>query len=103
MRSRVEALESEAARPDLWEDRERAEKLLREKSLLERDAAQIDRLAEMLDEVGVLLELADEVDERLSQLEARVRDLTDERDKLERKLQRDSPLKPPFGFTHDML
>jgi polyphosphate kinase 2 len=38
--------------------------------------------------------LADEVDERLSELEARVRDLTDERDKLERKLQRDSPLKP---------
>ena len=70
MRSRVEALETEAARPDLWEDRERAEKLLREKSSLERDLAQVDRLAEMLEEVGVLLELADEEDDASTRAEA---------------------------------
>ncbi len=70
MRNRIEALELETARPDLWEDRERAEKLLREKSLLERDVAQVDRLAEMLDEVEVLLELADEADDPSTRAEA---------------------------------
>jgi peptide chain release factor 2 len=70
LRSRIEALEAEAARPDLWEDRERAEKLLREKSSLERDVSQIDRLTEMLDDVEVLLELADEADDASTRAEA---------------------------------
>jgi peptide chain release factor 2 len=70
LRGRIEALESEVARPDLWEDRERAEKLLREKSSLERDVAQVDRLAEMLEDVGVLLELADEADDPSTRAEA---------------------------------
>ena len=70
LRSRIESLELDAARPDLWEDRERAEKLLREKSSLERDIAQIDRLAEMLDDVEVLLELADEADDASTRTEA---------------------------------
>ncbi len=69
-RSRIEALGLETARPDLWEDRERAEKLLREKSSLERDVAQINRLAEMLDDVEVLLELADEADDASTRTEA---------------------------------
>ena len=66
----MEALGLEAARPGLWEDRERAEKLLREKSSLERDVAQIDRVAEMLDDVEVLLELADEADDASTRAEA---------------------------------
>jgi peptide chain release factor 2 len=70
LRSRIEALELDVARPDLWEDRERAEKLLREKSSLERDVAQIDRLAEMLDDAEVLLELADEADDASTRMEA---------------------------------
>jgi peptide chain release factor 2 len=70
LRSRIEALELDAARPDLWEDRERAEKLLREKSSLERDVGQIDRLAEMLDDAEVLLELADEADDASTRTEA---------------------------------
>ena len=70
LRRRIEALEAEAARPGLWEDRERAEKLLREKSSLERDVSQIDRLTEMLDDVEVLLELADEADDASTRTEA---------------------------------
>ena len=70
LRSRIEALELDAARPDLWDDRERAEKLLREKSSLERDLAQVDRLAEMLEDVEVLLELADEADDASTRAEA---------------------------------
>jgi peptide chain release factor 2 len=70
LRRRIEVLELDAARPDLWEDRERAQKVLREKSSLERDVAQVDRLAEMLDEVEVLLELADEADDPSTRAEA---------------------------------
>jgi peptide chain release factor 2 len=70
LRGRVGVLELDAARPDLWEDRERAEKLLREKSSLERDLAQVDRLAVMLDDVEVLLELADEADDASTRAEA---------------------------------
>jgi len=70
LRSRIEGLEQDAARPNLWEDRERAERVLREKSSLERDVAQVDRLAEMLDDVEVLLELADEADDASTRAEA---------------------------------
>jgi peptide chain release factor 2 len=78
LRSRIKALELDTARPDLWEDRERAERLLREKSSLERDLAQVDRLAEaqvdrlaeMLEDVEVLLELADEADDPSTRAEA---------------------------------
>jgi peptide chain release factor 2 len=70
LRARVELLEQEAGRPDLWEDRERAEKLLREKSALERDLGQIERLTVRLEDVEVLLELADEADDATTRVEA---------------------------------
>jgi peptide chain release factor 2 len=73
LRRRVAALESEVARPDLWEDRERAEKLLREKSSLERDLGELARLVEALEEVEVLLELADEADDASTRAEAAAR------------------------------
>jgi peptide chain release factor 2 len=95
LRSRVETLESEAARPDLWEDRERAEKLLREKSSLERDLAQVDRLAEMLEEVGVLLELADEADDPSTRAEAAEK-LTETEEELA-----DAELQTLLGGEHD--
>jgi peptide chain release factor 2 len=44
--------------------------VLREKSSLARDLAQIDRLAEMLEDVEVLLELADEADDPSTRAEA---------------------------------
>ena len=70
LRRRVAALGSEVARPDLWEDRERAEKLLREKSSLERDLGELARFAEAFEEVEVLLELADEAEDASTRAEA---------------------------------
>jgi peptide chain release factor 2 len=65
----------------LWEDRERAEKVLRLKSAAERELATYDALATGLEDASVLLELAREEDddetrvETLGRLEATERDL----------------------------
>jgi peptide chain release factor 2 len=46
------------ARPDLWDSREQAERILREKRGVERELETFDRLAGALEDAGVLLELA---------------------------------------------
>jgi peptide chain release factor 2 len=58
LRARLAALEREVARPDLWESREQAERILREKRGVEREIATFDQLAASLEDAGVLLELA---------------------------------------------
>jgi peptide chain release factor 2 len=70
LRQRLEALESEAGRPDLWEDREAAERILRDKRNAEREIGFFDSLAMNLDDAGVLLELAAEADDEQTRLEA---------------------------------
>ncbi len=55
LRARYEELETEMARPDLWDDREKAEKVSREKSALEEELALYDRLESNLEDIGVLL------------------------------------------------
>ena len=63
LRARLGALEQETARPDLWEDREQAQKILREKSRIERDIEGYDRIAGSLEDADVLLQLAIEADD----------------------------------------
>jgi len=63
LRERLEALEQESARPDLWEDREQAQKILREKSRIERDVAAFDCVAADLEDAEILLQLAIEADD----------------------------------------
>jgi peptide chain release factor 2 len=58
LRARLEALERDAARPDLWDSREQAERILREKRGVEREIATFARLEGALEDAGVLLELA---------------------------------------------
>jgi peptide chain release factor 2 len=60
MAERLAGLAREAERPDLWEDRERAERVLREKSGLERELSRFDALARALDDAEVLTELGAE-------------------------------------------
>ena len=64
LRARLGELQDDSARPELWEDRERAEKVLREKSRVERELSFFDGLANTLEEGEVLLELAAEADDR---------------------------------------
>jgi peptide chain release factor 2 len=70
MRARRAALEEEAARPDLWNDRARAEQLLREKRAVEREVDLFDALARSLEDASVLLDLADEADDAETRDEA---------------------------------
>jgi peptide chain release factor 2 len=58
------------ARPDLWDEREQAERILREKSGVERELAGFDSLAGALEDAGVLLELAAEADDAEARAEA---------------------------------
>jgi peptide chain release factor 2 len=83
LRARFEELEIELGRPDLWDDRERAQKIAREKSALEDELALHDSLESGLADAEVLLELADEADdddtrreaaEKLAALEATIED-----------------------------
>jgi peptide chain release factor 2 len=80
-RARLRELEGIAADPSLWNDRERAQEVLREKSRIERDLDFHERTAELESDVGVLLELAEqeqdeetarEAEDRLRELETRL-------------------------------
>ncbi len=70
LKERVQALEQESAAPDLWEDRERAERLLRDKSAAERELGFFEALENGLDDAGALLELAVEADDPSTLAEA---------------------------------
>jgi peptide chain release factor 2 len=69
LHARQQALEQEAARPDLWEDRERAERTLREKRGVEREIALFEGLGRRLEDAEVLLELAREADDAATRAE----------------------------------
>ena len=58
------------SRPDLWDDRERAEKTSRAKTSLERELALFDELEAALDDAATLLELAEEADDDDTRAEA---------------------------------
>jgi peptide chain release factor 2 len=59
-RERLVQLESEAARPDLWDDRETAEKISRELSEVRDDLDVYDRLAAAIDDAETLAQLGAE-------------------------------------------
>ena len=69
MRARQGELEAATADPNLWNDRERAERVSREKNHLEREIALYDELEVSLDDAEALLELANEEDDEASRSE----------------------------------
>jgi peptide chain release factor 2 len=87
LRTRSRELSEATARPDLWEDREAAERLTREKNALERELALYDRLEEALEDAEVLLELAEEADDDQTRAEAREKFCLVERDLEEAEMQ----------------
>jgi len=81
-------LEEASGQPDLWNDRERAEQVLREKRQVERELELFDRLAGALEDAGVLLDLADEADDDQTRTEAAERLAGAERELGEAELRR---------------
>ncbi|MFP6605286.1 MAG: PCRF domain-containing protein, partial [Myxococcota bacterium] len=70
LRARLEELNAEISRPDLWDDREKAKKTSREKTSLERELSLFDELESSLDDAATLLELAEEADDNEARGEA---------------------------------
>jgi len=70
LRRRHDALEAELAKPDLWNDPENARKVGREKSVIESELGLYERIESGLDDVEVLLELADEAEDEETRSEA---------------------------------
>ena len=70
LRERIAELEHQSSDPDLWNDRDRAEQLLREKRGAEREVARYDALIGALDDAEVLIELAAEADDEATRAEA---------------------------------
>jgi len=95
MRERQAELEREAARPDLWGDREQAQAVLREKARVERELALFERLGKDLEDAEVLLDLADEAGDAETRDEATTR-LADAGRTLE-----DAELQRLLGGEHD--
>ncbi len=83
------------ARPDLWNDRERAERISRAKSSLESELRLYDGLASALDDADVLLELADEADD-----DETLREAAENFDEIDRELE-DAELRQLLGGEHD--
>jgi len=85
----------ELGRPDLWDDRERAQKIAREKSSLEDELSLHDSLASGLDDAEVLLELADEADDEDTRRE------TAEKLEVLEGIIEDAELRQLLGGEHD--
>jgi peptide chain release factor 2 len=94
-RDRANALEETSADPQLWNDRERAESLMREKRRLEREIGVFDALERAHSDAEVMLELAEseEDDDALREAVERV-------DALEQRLE-EAELRRLLSGEHD--
>jgi peptide chain release factor 2 len=70
LRERLSELEQRSGDPSLWDDREQAEKVLRDKAALERQVTLFDDLGTALDDGEVLIELGAEADDDDTRREA---------------------------------
>ncbi|MEN8160956.1 MAG: peptide chain release factor 2, partial [Myxococcota bacterium] len=95
LRERLASRDEEAARPDLWNDRERAEQVLREKRSVERELGFLNALTASLSDAAVLLELAEEAGDAETRAEA-----AQKLGECERDLA-DAELRQLLGGDHD--
>jgi len=67
-RERYQDLEAQSELPEFWEDPSTAQKILKEKGLMERTVKDWEALSEMVEEVETLIELgAEEADEEMAE------------------------------------
>ncbi|MHB1843450.1 MAG: peptide chain release factor 2 [Deltaproteobacteria bacterium] len=69
-RARVKVIEAESASPGFWDQNQKAQGLLKEKSLLEQTLTRFDAQLRALEDAGILLDLADEAHDDASRAEA---------------------------------
>ncbi len=71
LRSRVEELEKETMEPDFWANQEKAQKVMKEKKSLEDRLNELDSLGNRLEDLKVMIEMAEELDDADTADEAR--------------------------------
>jgi peptide chain release factor 2 len=82
LRAQVASLEEETARPDLWDDPENGQKITSQLAHRQGELRRVTGLRQRLDDLGVLYDLAEEMDDSSSQEEAEA-----ERAKLRRDIE----------------
>ena len=70
MRVEVERLEAEASAPDLWDDQAHAQLVTSRLSFVQAEIAKVTGLRQRIDDVAVMLDLADEMDDDDTRTEA---------------------------------
>ncbi|REE98497.1 peptide chain release factor 2 [Thermomonospora umbrina] len=70
MRADIARLREESADPDLWSDQERAQQVTRKLSHLESELTRVTSLRQRLEDVTTLYEMADEMDDTDTRVEA---------------------------------
>ncbi len=90
---RLGQLDAEMGAPSFWEDNRRAQELIRERSELQRLVTRATELGKQAEDLGVLLELADEVGDGSLDTEIAdgLRQLQRELDEFELKLMLSGP------------
>lgn len=96
LRAQLMELETEMARPDLWDDRDTAQRVGREKNAVEKELALHDRVGSGLDDAEVLLELAEEAEDRET-----IEEVVEKCDEIERVLG-GAELQQLLGGEYDM-
>src|SRR5918911_4545826 len=69
-REQLERIEARASAPDFWNDQEAAQKLMSERSRLERAVARQSEFESSIEDAGVLLEFVEEDEASLAELGA---------------------------------
>ncbi|MFN2455947.1 MAG: peptide chain release factor 2 [Pyrinomonadaceae bacterium] len=74
-RTELSNSEAQAAAPDFWNDQETAQKLLQQRSRLERIISRQEEFEKAIDDAGVLFEFAEEDEDSLKELRALIKRL----------------------------
>ena len=77
-REELKRIENEASSPDFWNDQEAAQKLLQQRSVLERKIQRQEHFDSRTEDAGVLLEFAEEDEESLQELRSLIAQLEHE-------------------------
>lgn len=79
LREDIQELESRIAAPGFWDDNEAAQKVLKERTVMEKTLASWDRLNRQVEDIRVLIELGSEAEDEATLAE--VHDLNDQLEK----------------------
>jgi peptide chain release factor 2 len=90
-RAELAKIEEESAKPDFWNDQERAQKVLRRRSRVEAAAEKADRFRRDVEDAAVLIEFATEDEASLSELRTTIERLEREIEEAETEMLLSGP------------